>query len=236
MKADPKATYRYSRLTFHRDSIEPLKAKDRFRVETPVGAFEMSKAEFYETFPSVVRSRSYADNGLYSYTTVPKKAELFLVDTQPGVSATQPRGLYALPSVLQDVSTEAAYKKWLHRKAVAHVVRDRKRWKIPLSVAAYKKAIHAAVREAGKRDSYTGELMDWGLISKYDNAKSKHGGVNYKKKFARLPTVDHAGDAPGDMNFRICSWRTNDSKSDLTLHEFIDLCRRVLRYNGQAAS
>ena len=74
--------------------------------------------------------------------------------------------------------------------------------------------------------------MDWGLISKYDNDNSKTGGSRYKKRFARLPTVDHAGDAPGDMNFRICSWRTNDSKSDLTMPEFVELCRRVLRHNG----
>lgn len=152
-----------------------------------------------------------------------------------GVKKTA-RGQYALPVALRGVCTEAAYGKWLDRKATTHVLRDRKRWKIPLSVAAYKKAIHAAVVETGKRDSYTGELMDWGLISKYDNAKSMSGGTVYKKKFAMLPTVDHAGDARGDINFRICSWRTNDSKSDLTLEEFIELCRKVLRHHGQEAS
>lgn len=141
-----------------------------------------------------------------------------------------PHGQYALPSALRGSCTEATYKKWLQRKAEAHVRRDRKRWRIRLSVADYKKSIHAAVQEAGKRDAYTGELLDWGLISKYDNAKSKSGGTVYKKKFAMLPTVDHAGDGPGDLNFRICSWRTNDSKSDLTLKELIELCRKILRH------
>ncbi len=237
MQARSRVAYRYSRLTFHRDSIEPLEPDELFRVETPVGAFEMSKADFYETFPGVVRSRSYAINGHYNYATVPRKAERFLVDRHP-LSGTRktPHGQYALPNALRGVCTEAAYKKWLQRKAVAHVVRDRKRWKIPLSVADYKKAIHAAVLETGKRDSYTGELLDWGLVSKYDNAKSNSGGGVYKKKFAMLPTLDHAGDAPGGMNFRICSWRTNDSKSDLTLKEFIELCRKVLRHNDPGAS
>ena len=233
MKEHPKVTYRYSRLTFHRDSIEPLKPNDLFRAETPDGVFEMSKADFYETFPKVVRSRSYA-NGYYNYRKIPNQAYRFLVDRKPWSGARKtPHGQYALPSKLRGVCTELAYKKWLHRKAIAHVVRDKKRWEIPLSVADYKNTIHIAVMETGKRDSYTGELLDWGLISKYDNAKSKSGGAVYKKKFAMLPTVDHAGDAPGDLNFRICSWRTNSSKSDLTLIEFVELCRKILRYNGQ---
>ena len=83
MKARPKVTYCYGRLTFHRDSIEPLEANDRFRLETPVGAFEMSRAEFCETFPGVVRSRAYAINGLYNYSTVPGKGERFLVNRHP---------------------------------------------------------------------------------------------------------------------------------------------------------
>ena len=79
MKTHPKVTYLYSRLTFHRDSIEPLKDSDRFRVETPRGAFEMSKAEFYQTFPNVVQTDSYTKNGLYNYPKVPEKAKRFLV-------------------------------------------------------------------------------------------------------------------------------------------------------------
>ena len=225
----PQVTYRYSRLTFHRDSVEPLRMSDVFRVETPVGAFEMSKKEFYATFPGVVHSRSYRINGLYNYTQVPKKAEQFLVERQPWPGA-RGRSRYALPTALEGDCTEEAYKRWLQRKAAAHVIRDRKRWNIPLSVAAYKQAIHAAVLESGRRDVYTGEVLDWGLISKYDNDKSKHGRTAYKKQFALLPTVDHAGDTPGDLNFRICSWRTNDAKSDLAYEEFVSLCRRVIRY------
>ena len=64
MKTHPKVTDRYSRLTFRRDSIEPLKDSDRFRVETPLGAFEMSKAEFYQTFSRVVQTVSYTKGAI----------------------------------------------------------------------------------------------------------------------------------------------------------------------------
>lgn len=237
MTIQPKVTYRYSRLTFHRDSIEPLKSDDVFRVETRDGVFEMSKADFYQTFPNVVRSSAYKDNGYYNYEPVPEKAKRFLVKEQPGTIKKQlPRGQYALPTVLRGVCEETIYKKWLHRKAVAHVIRDRRRWPFTGSVADYKKAIHEAVLRAGKHDSYTGEELDWKLISKYDNKKSKSGGISYKKTFSRLPTVDHADDIPSDLNFRICFWRTNDAKSDLTLDEFVELCTKVVKHNRRSAS
>ena len=79
MKTRPKVTYRYSRLSFHRNSIEPLKDSDRFRAETSLEAFEMSKAEFYQTFPNVVQTDSYTKKGLYNYPKVPEKAKRFLV-------------------------------------------------------------------------------------------------------------------------------------------------------------
>lgn len=234
MNRRPKVVLKYSRLTFVRDFIEPLGSEDVFRVETPEGAFEMSKSEFHAMFPSVLESRSYKDDGYYNYKVPPHKADLFRVDGQQ-VAKQRKSSLvqYPIPEALRDACTEAAYKRWLHRKAAAHVKRDKKRWKMQLSVADYKKAIHAAVHQATKHDSYTGEFLDWTLISKYDNERSKQGGTTYKKTLAMLPTVDHAGDVPGDMNFRICSWRTNDAKSDMTLEEFIELCKKVLGHHGR---
>ena len=78
------------------------------------------------------------------------------------------------------------------------------------------------------RDYYTGEMLNWKLISQYRNDASKNGKRQYKKGFALLPTVDHVGDGMGPANFVICSWRTNDAKSDLTCAEFEELCRKVL--------
>jgi hypothetical protein len=72
------ATYEFSRLGFKADVIEPLRDRDSFRVVTPVGTFQMTKAEFYRDFANVVRSRSYRDRGLYHYPTVPEKALKYL--------------------------------------------------------------------------------------------------------------------------------------------------------------
>lgn len=71
----PAVAYRASRLTFKRDLIEPLGESSLFRIETPVGHFEMTKAEFYRIFPGVVASRSYRDDGVYHYPRVPMCAE-----------------------------------------------------------------------------------------------------------------------------------------------------------------
>ena len=42
--------------------------------------------------------------------------------------------------------------------------------------------------------------------------------------------MDHVGDGLGDADFKICAWRTNDAKNDLTYSEFVALCRRVVEH------
>src|SRR5262249_22685976 len=116
-------------------------------------------------------------------------------------------------------------------KAVAHVKRDRKR-RHNCSVAAYKKAIHAAVIDSGGRDAYTGETLVWRLISKYRNKDAQKGRHEYKAKFALLPTVDHVAAGARNASFRICGWRTNDAKNDLSHKTFLDLCKMVLEHAG----
>lgn len=73
-------TYEATRLAFKADLIEPLPSSGRFRIVTPVGTFEMSKAEFYSAFPNVVKSKSYKEGRLYHYPTVPKAALRFRID------------------------------------------------------------------------------------------------------------------------------------------------------------
>jgi hypothetical protein len=109
------------------------------------------------------------------------------------------------------------------------VKRDRKRDRV-CGVAQYKAEIHTAVCESEGRDFYTGELLDWSLISSYDNKAAKSGRAKYKKTLALLPTVDHTLDEHGRPKFVICSWYVNDVKSDLTIEEFYRLCKRVLKY------
>jgi hypothetical protein len=62
MSGDRTATqraceYRASRLTFKRDVIEALALDDTFRVVTPTGTFEMTRADFYRVFPRVKQLR-----------------------------------------------------------------------------------------------------------------------------------------------------------------------------------
>ena len=76
-KVVPKATYKYSRLCFKKDVIECLGDDDEFRVETPIGAFQMSKTEFRRDFANVRNSRSYKESGFYTYPTLPLRAERY---------------------------------------------------------------------------------------------------------------------------------------------------------------
>jgi hypothetical protein len=141
--------------------------------------------------------------------------------------------LYGVPKCIKSQCAQKPCSRWLHRKAVAHVCRDRKRFGIEsCTVAAYKAAIHRAVEQGGDRDFYSGEVLDWRLISTYRNAASIEGKSKYKKSLALLPTVDHTLDEHDKPKFVICSWRMNDMKNDLTDAELYELCERVLRHRG----
>jgi hypothetical protein len=140
------------------------------------------------------------------------------------------RRKYQAPAFLNGLHDQAAYERWLHRKAMAHVKRDRKRGNASATISAYKQAIHAAVIESDGRDYYTGEELDWGLISTYNNDESKERRRAYKKKFELLPSVDHVGDGMGSADFKICSWRTNDCKNDLSYEELIAFCKRIISH------
>ena len=95
-------------------------------------------------------------------------------------------------------------------------------------------AMHEAVLRSGGNDEYTGLRLRWDLVSTYDNVRSGAEGRAYKKSLADLPTVDHVGDGLGSADFTICSWRVNDAKNDLTMEEFLEVCRLVLRHQDAA--
>ena len=72
--------YRSKYLTFRRKDIDPLPMDGRFRIVTPDGTFEMSKAEFLEVFDNVVRSNTYAVYGSYTCRPTPAKALRFKIE------------------------------------------------------------------------------------------------------------------------------------------------------------
>jgi len=139
---------------------------------------------------------------------------------------------YRLPPFMPDSVTQTVYERWLRRKAQAHVKRDRRRGNDSAIGETYRAAIHVAVENSSSHDAYTGQVLDWSLISKYNNDDSKERGREYKKEFALLPTIDHVGDGTGPADFKICGWRTNDAKHDLELNEFLRVCRSVLEHHG----
>ena len=138
---------------------------------------------------------------------------------------------HAMPSFLEGVVKPEAYERWLIRKAAAHVKRDRKRGH-ECTCSAYRAAIHQAVVRSGGKDAYTGEKLDWHLISKYNNEDSEIGRHAYKAGFALLPSVDHVEVEATETSFKICAWCTNDAKNDLSLESFLDLCQKVLAHAG----
>ncbi|MBJ6749882.1 hypothetical protein [Geomonas anaerohicana] len=139
---------------------------------------------------------------------------------------------YQAPHFLHEKVTHETYERWLRRKAQAHLKRDRLRGNTTATGETYRVAIHEAVEASGGLDAYTGEALDWSLISQYDNDKSQAQRRAYKKGFALLPTVDHVGDGTGAADFRICGWRTNDLKNDLAFDELLEVCRSVLEHHG----
>jgi len=139
------------------------------------------------------------------------------------------RRKYQIPNFLEGVVDQVAYEKWLHRKAMSHIKRDRNRGNSTATNEAYKIEIHRAVSDSNGVDYYTEEKLNWTLLSKYNNEESKKFGRSYKSQFALLPSVDHVDDGKGRANFVICGWRTNDAKNDLSYGEFIKLCIRIVR-------
>lgn len=141
--------------------------------------------------------------------------------------------LYSLPSSLGDRVPEDQYRKWLQRKAQALVKRDRKRGIAHATISKYKEAIHKTIVRDGPFDWYTGEKLDWSLISKYSNEEARESKRKVKLKYARLPTVDHEDDGQGEPHFRICGWAVNDAKNDLPLADFLRLCEKVLAHRDR---
>jgi hypothetical protein len=139
---------------------------------------------------------------------------------------------HTMPSFLEGVVEPDSYERWLNRKAVAHAKRDRGRGHSTVTATRtlYKEAIHAAVALSEGLDAYTGESLDWHLISTRDNDASIEGRHQYKARFALLPTVDHVDAGATEASFKICAWRTNDAKHDLSVSDFIELCRRVVAH------
>lgn len=142
---------------------------------------------------------------------------------------------YTLPPFLEGVVDRDTYVRWLKRKAIVHLKRDRNRGNTVANGPSYRSAIHDAVLRSNRRDECTGRELRWDLISKYENDKAATNRRQYKREFYDLPTVDHLGDGRGEPDFAICSWQVNDAKHDQTLDEFVEMCRWVVAFSDTNA-
>ena len=137
---------------------------------------------------------------------------------------------YHLPAFLQGRISEPAYDKWLNAKANTLRQRDLKTKRVfaeANSKAMYKEKIHAAVIANGQYDRYTGDALQWELISTWDPKKTKVLQASYRDKFLLMPTVDHVDPEGETLEFEIVSWLANDCKSGLNPTQFVDLCKKI---------
>ena len=138
---------------------------------------------------------------------------------------------WKIPDCLKPkISDEDAFRKWLARKALSVRKRDRKRNVPVLSLSVMKQAIVSAIERSNGCDFYTGEPLDWHLISKWVGSEEGTSANDYRRKFWMLPSVDHDFTDPAKPAFHICSWRTNDSKNDQSIEEFLALADAVRRH------
>lgn len=93
--------YSSSRLCFKADIIEQLNDNEEFAVHTPFGVFQMSKADFYNTFPNIIRTESYQKNRIYSIKNPTKKAMRFLTNALPQMNL-QVKGIKPIKDLLGD--------------------------------------------------------------------------------------------------------------------------------------
>lgn len=140
----------------------------------------------------------------------------------------------SLPAWLTREVNEDLVRKWISRKAAAHVRRDRLRG-LEETKVNYTKMIYDAVVASEGRDFYTGEELAWGMIGSYDNVKSAQGRGEYKKEHDLLPTVDHVMTNKQVVKFVICGWRTNDAKGSMSHDELLVFCRMVLDHHERQA-
>lgn len=71
--------YRYGRLCFKRDIIEPLTWEQSFEVITPFGCFRFTKRQFYAAFPRIPKTHSYRGYGRYHGAKLHLRAKPFRV-------------------------------------------------------------------------------------------------------------------------------------------------------------
>jgi hypothetical protein len=140
---------------------------------------------------------------------------------------------YSLPPFLENIITSRDYNIIVYRRASETQERDRRR-RIPIALAthvrAYSDSMNSAVLKNGRTDPYTGDTLDWSLVRQWNNDAEKNQGMDFKKRFALMPTFSHVNLYGGVIAFEVCSWKITTCKSSLTGPQFIELCEKVVAF------
>jgi hypothetical protein len=135
---------------------------------------------------------------------------------------------YPVPAHLNALGiSQEDFGKWLDRATNAHVKRDRNRTSKSIKPVVYRQAIFRAVCDGGDLDYYTGEHLDWRLLSYF----SKSDGSGRDQRL--IPTIDHDGLNTEAPVFRICSLRTNKCKSDYSSEQMLEFCHAFITHQGR---
>ncbi len=140
---------------------------------------------------------------------------------------------YPLPPFLKGVVSQRGYCMWLMNKGENLRRRDIKLnrpYSKVNSETVYNQKVHQAVLDGGEFDPFTGEKLNWGLVSKERNMETESYTNDYLNTYALYPVVDHTN--PEEFEFEICSLISNECKSSLTPDEFVDFCQRVVDFRG----
>jgi hypothetical protein len=144
---------------------------------------------------------------------------------------------YPLPPLLSGILSVSAYDKWLNCKADSLRTRDL-RLKRPFprtcGKAIYKQKINAAILASDGKDPYSGDALAWDLLATRDKKGEAlpcpgPAADVFNKDYFLMPTVDHCDPYAGELNFEICSWIVNSSKTLMNPREYVDLCKKVAK-------
>ena len=146
----------------------------------------------------------------------------------------KPKPRFSLPDFLIGIVSEIILNHWIDERGKSLRKRDLKNKKCFASSYSrmdYKNKIYEAILKTGLFDPYTGDKIDYSLICKWNSKLAEEGKLEYKKLFAMLPSVDHKDPDATVLEFEICTWKTNECKSNFNPEEFIAFCSKVLSNN-----
>ena len=119
------------------------------------------------------------------------------------------------------------YLKWLARESSRFFNNDMKHKIKSISRLEYKDAIHKAVLKNKDIDAFTGNLLNWKLLGKYDSKMAREHGRSYKVLYGDIPTATLINGGAGHTNISICAWKVDECKGELNFNEFSEICNAV---------